>query len=406
MHRLEPSDLRHPLRLLRTRAPWTALLYLAAQTLAGAVSIMVWFTVLLIPVWLMVWPRCEQRLLPLAGRPALTVPRGRWELRWQDVVLVLLTAVMAVAAFFLGIIVVVVLGTLLAVPFAAAAGREITSWQGGQVLPLFPTVVLAPLLGVILLLLVLWGITALAYGWSALSTALLRDEEKRLAAQVDALSTEAVRLGDSIALERRALERDLHDGAQMHLSAAGMRLAMLRLDIEELVAGDAAREQLLAGLDGVQQQLDLGGHAVRDAARGLVPSSLRDRGLAGALEELAASVPLPVTLEVTVPRQAEALEQSVLLIAREALTNVVRHSGADHARVRCVQEEDRVFLEVSDDGRGGAEPTGTGLVSMHARARSLGGSFTVANPEGGGTRVRLDVPAAAVLIAAAPPGRS
>lgn len=402
MHRLEPSDLRHPLRLLRTRAPWTALLYLAAQTLAGAVSIMVWFTVLLIPVWLMVWPRCEQRLLPLAGRPALTVPRGRWELRWQDVVLVLLTAVMAVAAFFLGIIVVVVLGTLLAVPFAAAAGREITSWQGDQVLPLFPTVVLAPLLGVILLLLVLWGITALAYGWSALSTALLRDEEKRLAAQVDALSTEAVRLGDSIALERRALERDLHDGAQMHLSAAGMRLAMLRLDIEELVAGDAAREQLLAGLDEVQQQLDLGGHAVRDAAGGLVPSSLRDRGLAGALEELAASVPLPVTLQVSVPRQAEALEQSVLLIAREALTNVVRHAGADQATIHCMQEQDRVLLEVSDDGRGGAEPTGTGLVSMHARARSLGGSFTVTSPAGGGTRVRLDVPAAAVLTAAAP----
>lgn len=395
MHRLESSALLRPLRLLRTRAPWTALLYLAAQALAGAVSIAVWFTVLLIPVWLVIWPRCEQRLLPLAGRSALALRRGRWELRWQDVVLVLLTAVMAVAAFFLGITVVVVLGTLLAVPFAAAAGREITSWDGDQVLPMFPTVILAPLLGLLLLLLVLWGVTALAYGWSALSTALLRDEERRLAAQVDALSTEAVRLGDSIALERRALERDLHDGAQMHLSAAGMRLAMLRLDVEDLVAGDAEREQLLAGLDEVQQQLDLGGNAVRDAAGGLVPSSLRDGGLTGALEELAASVPLPVALECSVPRQSEALEQSLLLIAREALTNVVRHSGAERAAIRCVQQDGVVLLEVSDDGHGGAEPTGTGLVSMHARARSLGGTLAVTSPEGGGTSLVLRVPSAA-----------
>lgn len=396
MRRLTSSDLLHPLRLLCSRSPWTALLYLGLQAAAGAVSIAVWFTVLLIPAWLMLWPRCEQRLLPLAGRPALAPERNRRNLRWQDIVLVLLTAVMALGAFFVGILVVVVLGTLFAVPFAVAAGREITSWDGGQVLPELPSAILAPLLGLALLALVLWGVTALALGWSGLSTALLRDEEERLVAQVDALGDETVRLGDSLALERRALERDLHDGAQMHLSAAGMRLAMLRLDVEELVGDEAPRGQLLAGLEAVQQQLDLGGDAVRDAARGLVPSALRDRGLAGALEELAASLPLPVTLEATAPRQAEPLEQSLLLIAREALTNVVRHSGAGRAEIRYGPEDEDLVLTISDDGRGGATPTGTGLVSMHARARRLGGALSVTSPEGGGTVLTLRVPVRAV----------
>ncbi|HIY24125.1 MAG TPA: hypothetical protein H9837_07470 [Candidatus Brachybacterium merdigallinarum] len=392
MHRLETTDLRRPFRLLRTRAPWTSLLYLAVQALAGAVSIGVWLSVLLIPVWLMLWPRCEQRLLPLAGRVAPTHRRERWELRWQDVVLVLLTSVMAVAAFFLGILLVVLLGTLLAVPFAAAAGREITSWSGDRTLPIVPTAVIAPLLGLFLLFLVLWGVTALAHGWSALSAALLRDDERRLAAQVDALSAETVRIGDSIALERQALERDLHDGAQMHFSAAGMRLALLHLDLEELSVSAAERTRLLTGITDVQRQLDLGSQAMRDATRGLVPSALRDGGLCGALEELVTSIPLPVTLECSVPRQAPALEQSVLLIARESLTNVVRHSEATRADVRCVVEDARLLLEVRDDGTGGAEPTGTGLLSMHARARRLGGTLSLTSPAGHGTCLLLDVP--------------
>lgn len=398
MPRLDPAALRHPLRLLRTRAPWTALIYLAFQVGAGAVSIAVWFTVLLIPLWLLAWPRLECWLLPLAGRASPRIVRRRGQLRWQDIVLVLLTAVMAVAIFFLGIFVVTLLGVLFMTPLVILSGREATLWTADQVLPAVPTALVSPVLGLIVLALVLWGAAALAYGWSGISLALLRDEESRLAAQVEALGDMTVQRDDSVALERRALERDLHDGAQMHLSAAGMHLALLQLETEQLPAGES-RQRILAGLEEVREQLDLGGQSVRDAASGLVPNVLRDGGLEASLQELGHALPLDTELECSVPRLPEALEHSVHLIAQEALTNVVRHSGAEQVRIRCTltdaatdRSQQTLLLEIIDNGRGGAASTGTGLISMRARARSLGGALDLDSPDGGPTTLLLEVP--------------
>lgn len=388
---LELADLRRPLGLLRSRAPWTALLYLALEAAAGAVSIAVWLTVLLIPLWLLLWPRLELRLVPLAGRRAPDVVRRRGALRWQDVVLVLLTAVMASAMFFVGIFAVVLLGVLFGTPVAVLSGRTITGWDADQVLPSVPAAVVAPLLGLAVLGLMLWAATALAYGWSGLSVALLRDEERRLAAQIDALGDMSVQRDDVTALERRALERDLHDGAQVHLSAAGMRLALLQLDAEQLLVG-RARDRMLTGLEEIGEQLDLGGRSVREAARGLTAPVLRDGGLQDALRELARALPLATELTCDVPRLPEELEHSVHLVAREALTNVVRHSGAQQVRIRCVISGGTLILEIIDDGSGGAEPTGTGLVSVQARARRLGGTLELESPDGGPTTLLLRVP--------------
>lgn len=386
---------------MRTRAPWTSLLYLVLQAAAGVVSLGVFFTVLLIPVWLLAWPRAETRLLPLVGRPALRVARRPGQMRWQHVVLVLLTAVMAAAMFFVGIVLVVVIGTLFATPVAVLAGREATWGAADQVIPSMLVIIVFPVLGLIALFFALWGLTALAYGWSGLSTALLRDEESRLAAQVEALGDMTVQLDDSVALERRVLERNLHDGAQMHLSAAGLRLAMLQLEAEQLPVGEA-RSTILTGLDEVREQLDLGGQSVRNAVSGLVPTVLRDGGLQAAIAELARAVPLETTTECTVPRLPISLEHSVHLIAHEAITNVVRHSDAQTVSIRCTLDDPPttgtpsiLHLQITDDGRGGAVSTGTGLISIGARARSLGGILTLDSPEGGPTVVDLNVPVAA-----------
>ncbi|MDN5819953.1 MAG: histidine kinase [Brachybacterium sp.] len=402
MPRLDPAALRHPLTVLRSRAPWTALLYLMLQTIAGIVSLGAWFTVLLIPVWLLVWPlvwpRVEGRLLPLAGRQRQYAARRRGQMRRQDVVLGLLPAVMAIGAFFLGIVLVVALGTLFLTPVAVLTGRDVTLGSADQELPPALVAVLFPVLGLLLLALALWGLTALAYGWSGLSAALLRDEEGRLTAQVEALGDRTVQRDDSIALERRVLERDLHDGAQMHLSAAGLRLAMLQLEAEQL-PHTAGRSAILEGLDAVREQLDLGSQSVRDATSGLVPTVLRDGGLSPALVELARAVPLTMAVDSTVPRLPEAVEQGAHLIAREALTNVVRHAGAEQVSIFCRLSDPipegaapSLHLRITDDGRGGAEPTGTGLVSMRARARSLGGTLDLDSPEGGPTVLELRVP--------------
>lgn len=386
---------------MRSRAPWTSLLYLILQAAAGVVSLGVFFTVLLIPVWLLAWPRAEARLLPLAGRPALRVTRPMGQMRWQDVVLTLLTAVMAAAMFFVGIVLVVVIGTLFATPVAVLAGQEATWGVADQVLPPMLVIIVFPVLGVVALFFALWGLTALAYGWSGLSTALLRDEESRLVAQVEALGDMTVQLDDAVALERRVLERNLHDGAQMHLSAAGLRLAMLQLEAEQLPVGEA-RSTILTGLDEVREQLDLGGQSVRNAVSGLVPTVLRDGGLQAAIAELARAVPLETTTECTVPRLPVSLEHSVHLIAHEAITNVVRHSEAQTVSIRCTLDDPTttdapsiLHLQIVDDGRGGAVSTGTGLISMRARARSLGGILTLDSPEGGPTVVDLKVPVTA-----------
>lgn len=392
MPRLELADLRRPLRLLRSRAPWTALVYLALEAAAGVVSIAVWFTVLLIPLWLLFWPRLELHLLPLAGRTTPDVARRRGALRWQDVVLVLLTAVMAAAMFFVVVFVVVLLGMLFVTPFAVLSGRTVTGWNADQILPSVPAAVIAPILGLVVLGVMLWATTALAYGWSGLSLALLRDEERRLAAQIEALGDMTVQRDDVAAIERRTLERDLHDGAQMHLSAAGMRLALLQLDAEQLLVGHA-RDRMLTGLEEIEEQLDLGGRSVREAASGLVAPVLRDGGLEDALRELARALPVATELTCNVPRLPEELEHSVHLVAREGLTNVVRHSGAKRVWIRCVISGSTLILEIIDDGHGGAEPTGTGLVSLQARARRLGGAVELESPDGGPTTLLLHVPA-------------
>jgi len=275
-----------------------------------------------------------------------------------------------------------------------AGGGTLTGIDASQELPALPTAVLAPLLGLVLLALLLWGAVALAWGWGRVSVLLLVDVERRLAEPVDALSLETVRREDAIALERRVLRRDLHDGAQMHLSAAAMRLGMLELDAEALSAGPG-RTRVLEGLEAVREQVDLGAQSVRDAAQGLVPVALRDGGLCPALGEAAAALPFTAEVSCDVPRLREEVEQSLFLVASEALTNVVRHAEASRVRIRCGLDggDARLLvLEVADDGRGGAEPTGTGLVSITARLRGLGGTCTVDSPVGGPTVLHVRVP--------------
>jgi signal transduction histidine kinase len=395
-------DLLRPHRLLLTRRPWAAVLYLAAETAGGSVILLGAMSLVLLPlaVMLMVplWPRIEVFLLPLVGQRVQRSPRRRWEAGWRDLALVLLTPVLALCVLVAGFFLLILIPMLLGVPVAILLGRRITGLDAEHVLPSMPTAVVAPALGLLLLFLALWGATALAAVWGRLNAALLADVEERLAGQVEELAGTTVRREDAIALERRALERDLHDGAQMHLGAAGMRLGLLQLSAEALDEGPV-RAGLLRELDAVREQVELAAGSVRAAAAGLVPAALRDGGLPAALGEATAALPVETELDCEVPRLDAAVEQGLDLIAREALTNVVRHARASRVRVRCGVSgvrPDAVLLEIWDDGRGGATPTGTGLLSMRARARALGGELRLSSPDGGPTLLSVAVPLACV----------
>ena len=135
---------------------------------------------------------------------------------------------------------------------------------------------------------------------------------------------------------------------------------------------------------------------IRDLVRGIHPVILEDRGLDAALSAVVARSPVPVTLTVEVAqRPPAAVESTAYFVVTEALTNVARHAQATRAAVHIVRAGDRLVVEVSDDGVGGADPeAGTGLRGLRDRVTALGGTMHLVSPRGGPTSLMVDVPCA------------
>ena len=211
----------------------------------------------------------------------------------------------------------------------------------------------------------------------------LETEQARIA-ELRASRTRIVKAADGA---RRAIQRDLHDGAQQRLVTLAL---MLR----------SARGALAADPAGVGRQLDeaLGelGHAIeelRRLARSIHPAVLTDRGLQAALRSLAARAPLPVELEVHSERLPAPVESAAYFVVAEALTNVARYAGATYASVRVVRAHDHVVVEVSDDGIGGAQGSvESGLGGLADRVAALDGQLRVVSPPGAGTTLRAEIP--------------
>jgi signal transduction histidine kinase len=187
---------------------------------------------------------------------------------------------------------------------------------------------------------------------------------------------------------RRRLGRDLHDGAQQQLITAVINLQRAqRLWSSE---PDRAKGLLDSGLERAESGLQ----ALRQLAAGLHPPILTHLGLTAALEALSARMPFPVALELPAERLSPAVEESVYFFVSEALTNVVKHAAASNATVRIVIEGDRVIIDASDDGVGGAETTadGTGLWGMADRIEALAGKFSLSSSAQDGTTVHADIP--------------
>src|SRR4051812_16364533 len=197
--------------------------------------------------------------------------------------------------------------------------------------------------------------------------------------------------------ERRRLERDLHDGAQQRLVGLGLELALAEARAERDPPGT---RELLTRARG---ELMLALNELRELARGIHPAVLTARGLAAALEGLAARIPLPVALDVRLARLPEPVEVAAYYVAAEALTNVVKHARAASALVRLWCEAGFVIVEVADDGVGGADAAaGSGLRGLQDRVEALGGGLDICSPPDGGTRIRATLPVAVRRDANAP----
>jgi signal transduction histidine kinase len=224
---------------------------------------------------------------------------------------------------------------------------------------------------------------------SVRATAGLVLENERLAAQVRAQLAEVrasrARLVAATDAERRRLERNLHDGAQQRLVTLAVTLGLAA------TRGDAASAHVLSS---AQDEVEEAIGELRELARGIHPTLLREEGLDAAVSALARRAPLPVATHGSAGgRLPDAVELAAYFLVSEALTNVVKHASAKEASVRVERLAGTLSVSVKDDGAGGARPTaGSGLAGMRDRLEALDASLVVESRPGHGTTVRAEIP--------------
>jgi PAS domain S-box-containing protein len=242
----------------------------------------------------------------------------------------------------------------------------------------------------------LWGVIAVSWGGEQSPPG---DTEERMAKFAQLLDTAIANAdsGDQLMASRarlltagdearRRVVRDLHDGAQQRLVHA-----IVTLKLAQRVARDNDGE-LESLLDEALAQAEQGNRELRDLAHGILPRALTRGGLRAGVEAVVARLDLPVAIDAPAGRLPAQLEASAYFIVAEGLTNVIKHAHATRAEVRASVDDGLLQLEVRDDGIGGANPSGHGLVGMADRVSALGGQLSVQSPAGGGTVVTATLP--------------
>ncbi|MDN3357270.1 GAF domain-containing sensor histidine kinase [Actinomadura sp. DC4] len=188
---------------------------------------------------------------------------------------------------------------------------------------------------------------------------------------------------------RRALERDLHDGVQQRLISLGLQLR----EAEDCLTPD---QRVLGGhLRRIDEDLREIRRQVHEISHGLRPAVLSRGGLDSALLSMTRRFTIPVDFDVDFAEPLdESSEIAIYYLVSESLTNIAKHANADRAAVRAGRDDDRAWIEISDDGGGGADPRdGSGIIGLQDRVEALGGTFRIISPQGEGTVIQATVPA-------------
>jgi signal transduction histidine kinase len=238
----------------------------------------------------------------------------------------------------------------------------------------------------------LWGTVAAG---SSLGDPIPADIEARLASFTELVATAIANAESGAALtasrarivaaadeSRRRIERDLHDGAQQRLVHA---VIVLKLALKALSNGERNAEGLVSE---ALQHAEQAKSELRELAHGILPAALTRGGLRAGVEALVPRISLPVKVDVCAERLPASVEATAYFVISEALTNVVKHAGANAAGVNAQVEDGELRVEVSDDGVGGALGRhGTGLEGLEDRVTALGGRLALESPPDGGTRL-------------------
>ncbi|MEU3610857.1 sensor domain-containing protein [Streptomyces sp. NPDC006872] len=211
-----------------------------------------------------------------------------------------------------------------------------------------------------------------------------------LGARVVELESDRGVVVDTAAADLRRIERDLHDGAQARLVALAMDLGLAK---EKLREDPQAAARMVGEAHG---EVKTALQELRDLARGIHPAVLTDRGLDAALSAVASRCTVPVRVDVDlVERPAPAIEGIAYFTVSELLQNISKHSRARSASVDVWRVENRLMLQVEDDGVGGADATAgesSGLAGLAGRLDAVDGILVVDSPVGGPTRITAELP--------------
>jgi signal transduction histidine kinase len=209
-----------------------------------------------------------------------------------------------------------------------------------------------------------------------------------LATRVVELESDRGVVVDTAAADLRRIERDLHDGAQARLVALAMDLGLAK---EKLTEDPEAAARMVGEAHG---EVKTALQELRDLARGIHPAVLTDRGLDAALSSVASRCTVPVQLDVDLPaRPAAAIEGIAYFTVSELLQNISKHAKATWAAVDVWRVENRLMLQVVDNGVGGADASaGSGLAGLAGRLDAVDGILVVDSPTGGPTRITAELP--------------
>ena len=242
------------------------------------------------------------------------------------------------------------------------------------------------LVGLVFTLATPWIIRALTTVDRVMVHALLGPSQ--LATRVVELESDRGVVVDTAAADLRRIERDLHDGAQARLVALAMDLGLAK---EKLTEDPQAAARMV---DEAHGEVKTALQELRDLARGIHPAVLTDRGLDAALSAVASRCTVPVEVQVDLEqRPVPAIEGIAYFTVSELLQNISKHARATWASVDVWRVENRLMLQVVDNGVGGADVSaGSGLAGLAERLDAVDGILVVDSPQGGPTRVTAELP--------------
>ncbi|MFE7723039.1 sensor histidine kinase [Nocardia rhizosphaerihabitans] len=323
----------------------------------------------------------RRRLTRLLGVRSNGVPRGPRAAGYLAArALVGMLGALVLALSGLGVVVAV------AVVYGAATGAAvpiIDATEPGQVS--WASVMVLALPGAVLCFLAVQGLLGVVRAEAWCLRRSTRPGQDELAQRVAQLTTTRAEVIEVIDDERRRIERDLHDGVQQRVVALSILLGRVEREADEDRRGELQR-RAIAETGHILDEL-------REVSWRIYPAMLARDGLHAALEALADRTPLPTRLDYALTERApRPVESACYFTASEAITNAIKHSGAETVAVDVERDGPLVRLRVRDDGNGGADPTGHGLAGIATRVTALDGTMRVDSPPGGPTIVTVEVP--------------